>query len=144
MLVPNERTHQVCTSILYIYLFASYFHNLLSVSLILYIFSELALQTTSTFLLVILARRSLMLPYLHASLRILLARESNIAGQFFFFLIDGFFDLNVSFENAETQGSCGIRRLAVQGVLVLFLFAISRSANVFVAYPYFFLFINEN
>lgn len=143
MLVPNERTHQVCTSILYIYLFASYFHNLLSVSLILYIFSELALQTTSTFLLVILARRSLMLPYLHASLRILLARESNIAGQFFFF--DWWiFWLKCKFWKCRDARVMWDQKTGRSRGFGFVSFRNQQVCKCFCCLPLFFLFINEN
>lgn len=83
-----------------------------------------------------------MLPYLHASLCILVARKSNFAAcslelQFPGFLTEILFRTNLTlpifYVDAEMQGSCGIRRLAVLGALVSFHFAVSRSAYFFIA-----------
>lgn len=139
MLVLSGRTLQVCTIDLVIFTSgALLLSKIVSLTMILYTMFELVSQITLTYLLGILARRLLMLPYLHASLHILLARKFNSTACSLQLWFCWFFDWLHWWKSycyqpfcvdAEMQGSCGIRRLVAPGVLVSFLFAISRSTN---------------
>lgn len=146
MLVLREKTHQVCTIDSWnVHILSSFIILCLNCWFCVPCFA-LATQITLTFLWAILARRLLMLLYSHASLYILPARKSDSNAFLVSFSIPLAFGLLISRQNvissnfcidAETRGSCGTRRLGARGVLVLFLFATSRSAIFLFTFPFF-------